>query len=940
MEPPKAEKTRITPMLQQYYQLKNQLDNDTILFFRMGDFYELFDQDAANIAPQLNIVLTHREKGDKTKIPFCGVPVHSYENYLIKLLRLGHKVAIADQFSDNIIENKDHDNSLNKEPPKSKHKILQRKIVKIHTPSSSDLLFQIQSSHQSNYLFGVYECPQSKLLFVCICEYSRGEIKLAILSSFDQLKTYINTYDPQELLVRKFHRNSIKKICFDLTIDDHLSVQENHNFPVISHLPELFFQNNSLNQTIDYLLYQNTNTNVLSESCQFINHVCAVIKDLWAQSENLPIDQSIATITSINHHDLKKNSIHISIAIKKLIGSVMIYYHHIKASIDHFTQLRSLIEPTQMQLDHRVIKDFELLKSLRSNSQRGSLFSIINCTGTAMGARKLVSRLLNPYLDPQSITNSHLIIDGFLQFNQFSQLYTHLQKIYDLQRLATKVKQQNILPKQLAQIRQSLSFCLKILDVLSEMFEQYSLLCSNHPDNADHLIKNHLKKLITDLSLAKKPAEAISLALIEDPQCLGQGDQVLRSGYDQSLDHQRHQRLLIQEQINNYHLELKINHKLNLKIITHRSMGLMIELTKSQIKNVPDSWQLKNSTLNSKRYVTDRLQQLCNQMIANQDTVTNLEKDLYQQFLSKFNQNFYQNLVVIADQIGTLDLYVGFCYLAKRDCYSKPTLCLDHSKLILTNSFHPVVYSMMSEHSYVKNSIELNNQSKQVIITGANMAGKSTIMRQIALSAILNQIGCYVPCTSATLPIFDNIYSRIGASDDLISGQSTFMVEMLETADILNRSSSKSLVIIDELGRGTSTKDGLAIAQAVLFELTANIQAWVFFATHFHQITKFAESFKSIKLLSTEILTKQDKISFTYKFISGECSNSYGIETAKLAGIKPKVIKKAQDYLKDFIKKERLSDDNQHNQLDLKKINQLKHKTSSKDQKFKLKLHR
>ena len=896
----------MTPMIKQYFDLKGSLDSETILFFRMGDFYELFDTDAIKIAPKLNIVLTYRQKSQDTKIPFCGVPFHSYEHYLIKLLKMGFKVAVAEQENNTDFYTSSTANKNSTVSNKSKKKLLSRHITRIHTPSCSEFLSDL--TDQNNYLFAIYECPQSRMYYLCISEYSTSRLDLVNFYDLEILKNYINLYHPKEILVRNFQFNKFKEFFKDYSINA-LNTSNEHSendakSVVISRFYEDFVNDEGAEKSLDYLkkthlfasktlndymMFNKKNLNVIQDIFKFIDK-----KRKNFQLKPNPKNQ-INQTDSNNNLKYKENK-HIE-NYKLLLGSLMVYYLKIFAGIAHFKSTNSLIKNKHINLDQKVVRDLELIRSFNSSKIRGSLMSVINCTQTAMGKRLLQSRLLNPFVCPDLIKKSHDIIELLLKSQLITKTSQYLN-IYDLERLSYRVKNLKITPKQVINIKSSLETSLPLVTIITELDYYYENYSSFQKKSADNKIKNFISTILKNLKKSKKVYDYINNAIDIIDLETNIYRNIIKIGFNKKLDDLNNSINNIKDQICKYESQLIKKHDITLKIINHRSMGLLIELTKSQLKKAPNEFNLKHSTLNAKRYTTKDLDNLSNQLNKLDQLAIEHEKIVFNDFIQNFNNEFYEDLVLISKAIAEIDLYLSFGYLAKKDNYTKPVINNKNHELILKDSFHPVVHALITDIKYIKNSYILTPPAKQALITGANMAGKSTFMRQIAICAILNQIGCFVPASHAKIPIYDGIFTRIGASDNLIDGKSTFMVEMHETSDILCNSTENSLVIIDELGRGTSTDDGLAIAYAVLSQLCKKNKPTLLFATHFHELAKIADSFDTVQLIRTQIESTNKEVKFTYNFESGICHNSYGLITAKLAGIDSETLLIAKDLLK------------------------------------------
>ena len=810
--------SKLTPMMRQYFEIKKRAQG-SIIFFRMGDFYEIFGEDAEEVAPILDIVLTARASGDKKKIPFCGVPHHSAHGYLLKLLSKGYKVAVVDQVED----------------PKEAKGIVKRDIVRIYTPGCVDELAGLPKDSQ-NYLMAAYECPKSRTWAVTLLEVSTGEVRLGNCDTVDEVQSLIESFRPRELLVRQF------------------------------------------------------------QSKNFSNRLSALISDTGLMLESLPEeilreenDQKTILKNLLGRAGLSKQLCGDVQGGLALLASVFTYITNLKADTSQFMFVKPIKEPDTVMLSDIAIRDLELFETSRRRQAKGSLFHTINKTLSPMGARLLRWNLARPLFKIDKIRQRHDAIEGIISIGEKSvdELRMRLKGTPDLERIATRVLSGKVSPIELLKARETLDKAGWLFDAMSH-FEKN---LSKEKTSADLFTP-----ILENLKKVEQARELLHARLCDSPNQLGTGTGVIKQGFSDELDKVSQLVNFGETQISDYESSLREQTGItSLKIKSHKTFGLLIEITKSNLSKVPTNFIRRQTMVNCERFITDELKELDESLSSAGDDAIRIEYELYQNLLQDL-AGHYKALMSAAEAIATFDLLLSFAYLSIKDNYVKPTLN-QNEKIRLLGSRHPVVESLIGKNHYVPNNINLTESAKQLLITGPNMAGKSTVMRQVAITAIIVQAGGFAPAHTAELPIFDQIYTRVGASDDLAKGQSTFMVEMSEAAQILRSSTSKSLVILDEVGRGTSTEDGLAIASAILEDIALRTQSWALFATHYHELVPFCNKFKTVKTVQTEVKEHQDGIKFTHKLIDGASGSSFGVEVARLAGMPEHVVKAAADYL-------------------------------------------
>lgn len=805
----------MTPMMRQYYELKSSC-LDAVLFFRMGDFFEVFADDAQLIAPILEIVLTSRERGDQIRVPFCGVPHHSAKGYWLKLLQLGFKVAIADQ-----VEN-----------PKDAKGLVRREIVRVMTPGCIEDLEGL-SSDKPNYIMAAYEDPLSKFFAIVVADISTGECRVGHAETFGNLVSIVKNFSPREILVRRFMRPQLEK---------GLASHMEENSLIFSDLPELTLRD--------------------EEACK------KVLTDVFGK-----IDGSSLAPAAIAGG-------------REVLSALLLHFKHLNATTAGFRIVKQLQDPETMTLCDTSIRDLEIFETARRRESRGSLIRVIDRTLTPMGARLLRWTLAHPYVKAELIEDRLNSVELLCRLGEekLGHIRALSKEAYDLERLTTRILSRSATPSDLSKVRQTLqTACL-----LREELNRCSII------HGSEVFQNFLSKL----QLCAEPLANLAYALAERPEQLGKGDQVFRPGFDASLDE-----LLVlsrngAERVAEYEAALRKQSGISsLKIKGHKTFGLLIEVTKSNLTKVPDYFIRRQTMVNCERFATDELRQLDEDLASASDRAIDKEGELYGELIANFGQ-FAPLLYQVAGALAQFDLLQGFAWLAIKEKYHRPTLSLG-GELEIKNGRHPVVEHFIGKHQFVANSLSLADGTRHVLITGPNMAGKSTVMRQTAICVLLCQAGSFVPAESAALPLFDQVFTRVGASDDLSRGQSTFMVEMAETSFILRNATRDSLVILDEVGRGTSTEDGLAIASAILENLAGQVNCRSLFATHFHELGELAEKLANVAAVKTEVLETKNGIEFSHRLAPGISESSFGIEVAKLAGLPERVIRRSQEFLQN-----------------------------------------
>ena len=554
------------------------------------------------------------------------------------------------------------------------------------------------------------------------------------------------------------------------------------------------------------------------------------------------------------------------------------YVSHLGLSTNQFTTVKPLVDPDTIQLGEIVCRDLEIFETSRRRQRQGSVFYEINRTCTPMGARLLRDYLLRPLIQHELIRRRQDAVASLLDNKtSLQELRTALRGVSDISRLSTRILSSRIQPQELGKLRHSLAALQELLPMISKVEDAT------------------LKDLAKGLESAQKPLQLLKCRLLAEPQNLGSGQGVFCQGFDPELDQCNLHTTTGSDQIAAYETQLRERTQISsLKIKNHKTFGLLIEVTKSNLSKVPQDFIRKQTMVNNERFLTPELAELNETLLQATDKSVQRELELYEKLLLDLAA-LHEHLVTAASNVAQLDVLQSLATKADEAQYCRPTHSKDRLKL--TGSRHPVVETMVGRHQFIPNNVELSADSRHMLITGPNMAGKSTVMRQTALIGILHQIGSFVPAQSAELPIFDQFFTRVGASDDLSRGQSTFLVEMAEAAQILRHATADSFVILDEVGRGTSTQDGLAIAAAILEHLENEVGCMSLFATHYHELVDFAARLPHVVTYQVAVDEKAGEISFSHELKPGASGSSYGVEVAKIAGLPPKVVSKAQQFL-------------------------------------------
>lgn len=808
-EPASLAGSAMTPMLRQYFSMMGQVPG-AILFFRMGDFYEVFGESAVRIAPVLDIVLTSRESGDaSSRMPFCGVPHHSARPYWAKLLRLGYKVAIAEQVED----------------PAVAKGLVRREIVQVLTPGCTDDAEALDAS-EPNYMAVVIEDPMTLHWALVLLDSSSGELRAGMTTRAEAI-AYLEQSRPRQIVVRAFELGRWKEELAGIP-----ALQEIY----VDVLPEGILRDESQQQ--------------------------ALLRNTLGHSTD-----QLSTHTFLG----------------AAIAAALQYVVDLHQSIRQFLTVRPLVNSEVMTLSSSAVRDLELLETSQRRTLHGSLHWVLRETQTPMGTRKLRDALTHPWTDAQAISRRRELVSALVREDEdrVASWGNRLRAIGDLERLAAKCATFRADARDLGRIRDGLRQSLGLGQDLVAQDRRAS----------QHATVHGLERALAEVQDIRAHLER---ALVDSPTAVGSGVDVFRSGFDTDLDSLNQVARDGATHLRKYEESLREETGISsLKIREHKSFGFLIEVTRTHAAKVPPSFVRRQTMTNADRFVTDELVELGRLSQEAGDRALEREQKLF----AALQQVVAEHVVKIQDLsriLAEFDLALSLAVVAKREQWCEPETSPDHEQLILVHGRHPVIERLVGRSRFTSNSISFAPDRRTYLITGPNMAGKSTVMRQVALSAILHQIGSWVPAQAARLPIFDGIFTRVGAADDLAMGKSTFMVEMSETAQILREATGQSLVILDEVGRGTSTQDGMSLAAAILEDLVLRVKPMTMFATHYHELVPLARSLEGVQLATIEVLESEGKIVFTHRLVEGAARGSYGLEVARLAGVPQHVIERAR----------------------------------------------
>ena len=800
-----------TPMVQQYLAVKEQHQNE-LLFFRLGDFYEMFFEDALTASRELNITLTKRA-GNGDNIPMCGVPYHSVEGYIAKLVQKGYRIAICEQMED----------------PRFAKGIVERKVIKIITPGTA-MNEQVLEDKHNRYLVLLREEQQE--LCLAVADVSTGECRWFQALGQDKL------LEIQEQLYRLQPA--------ELVLTNAFTEQEQLLEWLRSRLPECTLTSyaqdaGEANAEIDY----------------FAQH--------FAATAAAPVVRRT-----------------VELLLRYLHGTVM-------ADLSHINQLSEIVRDSFMQLDATAIRNLELVRSMADGSKRGTLLGVLDFTKTSMGARRLRSWIETPLLDIARIhERQEAVAELLAKASLRDAVAEQLRAVADLERIVSRVEVGGANARDLVALRSSLTVLPGLKDVLQS--------CQSKA----------LRRLNSAIGEHGELAARLARAIVDEPPFSVREGGMIRPGYNAELDEL--QLIAADNKSWMQNFELKIKEATGIKTMKvgfNKVFGYYIEVSKGQAGSVPDYFVRKQTLVNAERFIVPELKEYENKILGAKEKIQSLEFYLFDELRSLIRGQITE-IQATARAIGSLDVLNGLAIAAYKYNYVRPEL--NHQgEIRITDGRHPVVERLLEKEIFVPNNVNLNNNDERmIIITGPNMAGKSTYMRQVALLVLMTQMGSFIPARQANICPVDKIFTRVGASDDLATGQSTFMVEMNEVAQILRYATKNSLIILDEVGRGTSTFDGMSIARAVMEYIHDKIKAKTLFATHYHQLIALEQELSGVKNYSVAVKERGKDIVFLRRIVPGGTDRSYGVHVARLAGLPKKVLDRAEEFLEEY--------DNEHAQ--------------------------
>lgn len=797
----------LTPAMKQFKRFKGEYP-DAVIFFRMGDFYETFYEDAKIVAKELEITLTKR--GTKSQIPLAGIPYHAVDTYLPRLVKKGYKVAICEQIED----------------PKLAKGIVKRDVIRVVTPGTLTDGNALDEK-TNNFIMSVKLSDEK--YGIAVADLSTGEFITSEFKELSNLLAEISRYLPTELL-----------------------------------LEEEFLYDPKNKELLTYL--QTTQI--------FIN--------TYDKKNFLYLKAYEALTSHFNTTSLQQFNVEDKEQCIMASGALFKYLHDTqKMELSNITKIRTFFPENFMILDAITQKNLEITHNLNDNSSKNTLLSIIDKTKTNMGSRMMKQWIKRPLLESKRIAERYDCVD-LLKNDSFirNEIIEVLKRIYDIERLISKITLRSANARDLIALRDSLQLVPQLLTLLKE-------LPSNVP--TDHLF-NRLQSFPD----TKGIAEILQTSIKDDPpQTIREGN-IIRAGYNEKLDELRG----IIDSGKKWIVELEKKEcealGINVRVGFNKVFGYYLEVTRRNTDKVPDHYIRKQTTANAERYITDELKEKEDLILHAEERINTLEYTLFNEILDSLSKNV-SLLQSTSQKIAYIDILQSLAVVAHQNRYVRPELH-EQYQLDIKESRHPVIEQI--EQRFIPNNVAFDFDNRMMIITGPNMAGKSTYMRQIACIVLLAQMGSYVPAESAKIGLVDRIFTRVGARDDLASGRSTFMVEMHETANILNNATSKSLIILDEIGRGTSTFDGVSIAWSVAEYIINIIKAKTLFATHYHVLNKLAQEFKEIKNYNIAVKEKDDDIIFLRKIVEGGTNKSYGIQVARLAGLPNQVILRSKEIMR------------------------------------------
>lgn len=800
-----------SPMMQHYLQTKEEYP-DCILFYRLGDFYEMFFEDAKIVSRELELTLTGKSCGQEERAPMCGVPFHAYESYMNRLVAKGYKVAICEQMED----------------PKQAKGMVRREVIRVVTPGTN-INEQALDEGKNNYIMCIVSL--SDQFGVATADITTGDFFVTEVDSKRRLLDEIYKFSPTEVVCNE------ALFMSGLDIDD-------------------------LKNRVGIVLYS-------LENWYFDDFLC---------ENTLKEHFRVNSLEGLGLADLECGMI--------ASGSLLKYlYETQKNSLEQISAIHPYTTGKFMVLDSSTRRNLELVETLREKAKRGSLLWVLDKTKTAMGARMLRSFVEQPLIEKEEIEGRLDAIEELMQRAiDREELREYLNPVYDLERLLTRITYQSANPRDLTAFKSSIGMIPHIRGILLE------------------LQSKEIQGICEDMDTLEDLYTLIDAAIEEEPPITVREGGIIKDGYHEEIDRLREAK----SQGKNWLAELEAKERektgiKNLKIKFNKVFGYYLEVTNSFKDLVPDYYTRKQTLTNAERYITPELKEMEDMILGAEDKLVQLEYELFRELREQIAKNVVR-IQKTAKALAKIDVFASLALISEQNHYCRPSLN-QNGRIDIKNGRHPVVEKMINNDMFIANDTYLDNQKNRIsVITGPNMAGKSTYMRQTALIVLMAQIGCFVPAETADIGIVDRIFTRVGASDDLASGQSTFMVEMTEVANILRNATGNSLLILDEIGRGTSTFDGLSIAWAVVEHISNPklLGAKTLFATHYHELTELEGKLDNVNNYCIAVKEKGDDIVFLRKIVKGGADKSYGIQVAKLAGVPDSVIERAKEIAEEL----------------------------------------
>lgn len=782
-----------TPMIQQYLKIKADY-KDAFLFFRLGDFYEMFFEDAVKAAHELEITLTSRDGGSSDRIPMCGVPYHAAKNYIEQLVEKGYKVAVCEQVED----------------PKTTKGVVRREVVQLITPGTM-MEGRTIDEKENNFLAALTYFEDGSYALACN-DLTTGQNTVTLLTgSLEDVLLEVHATGAKEIVVAStFSKEELNKLT------------------------------ETLKMTVSY-------------------------------EDETSMPEGLAHLVQ-------------NVAQTKLVTAVGRLFHYVlrtqKRSLDHLQPVEIYYTNQFMKIDVHSKRNLELTETIRTKEKTGSLLWLLDKTKTAMGGRMLKQWMERPLVTKEKIEERLHMVETFVNdYFLREDLKEKLKEVYDLERLAGKVAYGNVNARDLQQLKRSLLQVPEILNMVSRLDNEYAA------------------KLIKGIDPCESLAALLERSIQENPPLSIKDGDIIKDGYNEKLDQYRY----VSKNGKTWIAELEKRERditgiKSLKIGYNRIFGYYIEVTKANLSALPEGrYERKQTLANAERFITEELKEKETMILEAEEKIVQLEYDLFT-MLREEVKVYIPKLQQLAKVISELDVLQSFATVSEEEQFVKPILT-DKREIFIKDGRHPVVEKVLEGKLYVPNDCVMPEKMDVFLITGPNMSGKSTYMRQLALISVMSQIGCFVPAAEAVLPVFDQVFTRIGAADDLISGQSTFMVEMLEAKNAIANASERSLILFDEIGRGTSTYDGMALAQAIIEHIHDHIGAKTLFSTHYHELTVLDDSLEHLKNVHVSAIEENGKVVFLHKIQDGAADKSYGIHVAELAELPGSLIARAKEVL-------------------------------------------